>query len=94
MHSDSFLLLSWEETDLEDAGLFPPLPPPLPQPSPQNVREEPLSGGSLAPAAQLAGDMLSALKNPWAFSLYLLISAFRSKSLRSGIGLSAADVFL
>lgn len=56
------------------------------------MRKEPLKEETWLP--QLAGDRLSALKNPWAFSLYLLISAFNSKSLVSGIGLSAAYAFL
>lgn len=95
-HSDSFLSQSPGETDLEDighGGLFPPLPPA----SPQNVTEEPLKEGPWL--LQLAGGCFAALKkkekkNPWAFSLYLLISAFNSKSLISRIGLSTAYVFL
>lgn len=51
------------------AGLSPPLPPPLPQPSPQNVREEPLSGGGLAPAARW-GQALGSEKSPGFRSLF------------------------
>lgn len=71
MHSDSFLLLRAEETDLEDIGHRP-----LSSSSsffssafPQNVEEEPLKEETWLP--QLAGDLLAAPKNPWAFCIYL-----------------------
>lgn len=94
MHSDSFLVLSAEETDLEDIGHgpFPSSSSSSSSSACTSKCKEALKQETWLP--QLAGDRLSALKNPCAFSLYLLISAFNSKSLISGIGLSGASVFL
>lgn len=90
MHSDSFLLLSGGETDLDDIGHRSFYSSSSGFTS--KCKEQPLKEETWL--LQLAGDRLSALKKKSLGILYLLISAFNSKSLISRIGLSTAYVFL